>query len=223
MEKLGPLLDPSEPDAVITAVIGARAAIDAAVIAADATIKAAQMAAEATRFGAWIQSGATVLAGALAIGAGWLAYRGALRQVRLNEDQHRARTDAYRMKIFNVASELEEMVALAELDVMRQEGRLATLGEDEDETLYRGTDEWEGWEEFSLSNWADHALLGARAVHQIHSVRQRLNELITADRVYVGESAKDNIADYLQAIRNLRNSVLGLMQLCSRGGPQSQA
>src|SRR5436305_760423 len=85
----------------------ALAAIDAAQIQAAAAIQAARIGAEAASSAAWIQGGATFAAGVLALVAAGVAavtaYRGAVRQVRLEEQRHVARVMAYRSRLLDLA------------------------------------------------------------------------------------------------------------------------
>ena len=74
-----------------------------------ATIEAAKIAAGATARAAWIQAAAAL--GAIVAGA--LAYFGAVRQVRLEEHAHEARTVAYRFRLGMVVEDFLAQIASA--------------------------------------------------------------------------------------------------------------
>jgi hypothetical protein len=129
---------------------------------AQATIEAARIGAAAAVRAAWIQASAA--AGAL--GAGVLAYIGAVRQVRTQERAHEARALAYRFRLLRVVEEYHEQVARA---CAVAQSQLAA---------FRSGSASVAITSFQLlqprmlhdDNWEAHALLGRRAVDLILTI-----------------------------------------------------
>ncbi len=151
----------------------------------DTAMQAARIQAEAMREAAWIQGGSILAAALLALVGGFLAYCGAIRQVRLSEGQHAARVAAYRFRVQMLVNDLNLKAAIAfaaaqtELHRYREQNGsyripLSPLPEMHD---------------FSEEHWQDHALLGESTVRAIHAVHCALGEYLTFQR----EVARDDL------------------------------
>lgn len=133
-------------------------------------IQAAHIAAQAAICSAWIQGLLTFAAGSFAIFAGYLAYRGALRQVKLEEDRHTARVAAYRFRIIALTDELERLaggclnLATMTVENFHKYGSSSPLAFTRLSPV----------PDLSGAHWESHALLGQSAVRAIHTVNSRL-------------------------------------------------
>ncbi len=139
-----------------------------------ATIVAARITAAATLHAAWIQwtAGAMALLGA--IGAGVAAYKGATRQVRLQERQAKARTEAYRFKLTILVDELYMTAAVERSEAKLQLDRYCAGASSERLTAMPFLIP----DELTPGNWSDHALLGITAVRGIHRLYDSLKDAI---------------------------------------------
>jgi putative oxidoreductase len=128
---------------------------------AAATIAAAHITADATVRASLIQAAAAVGA----IGAGTLAYFGAVRQVRLQERAHEARAVAYRFRLSKVVQEYLAQVETAYMAAHRQLDTPGTQAAAPITSLFTQRPQT-----LHDDNWEAHALLGPQAVELILAI-----------------------------------------------------
>lgn len=137
-------------------------------------IQAAQIGAAATFQAALIQlaTGALAIVGAI-VGA-IAVYRGATRQVLLQENAAKARAEAYRFKLLILVSELHLAAAVEFGEAKLQLDRYRAGGAEES----LAATQFSIPEELTPDNWQDHAMLGIAAVRGIHELYEALKEAV---------------------------------------------
>lgn len=179
--------------------------MDPPALAADpqaaATIEAARITADAAIHAAWIQVGAALGA----IGAGVLAYIGAVRQVRLQERAQEARTVAYRFRLSRIVdayhARIAEAYSVAKAQLEKFQGDHASV----EITSFRVVRPQTLHDE----NWEVHALLGLRAVELILVVDDSASRLAEFDREISDDNVKTDSTFERATVRKVRDTAGG--------------
>lgn len=139
-----------------------------------AVIEAARITAHATIQAAWTQLGASVAVILAALLAGSFAYRSATRQVRLQENQAKAKAEAYGFMLTLV---VQELLPAAVVECHHAQGQLDQFSAGDTAGTVRAMP-FSMAVELGPEKWVDHAMLGLAAVSSIRRVHEALSEVI---------------------------------------------